>query len=42
MASEISGEEQAKAARESLREIEKLKLKFEAEDGVGCISPTRS
>jgi hypothetical protein len=35
MASEMSGEEQAKAAREALREIEKLKLKFEAEEGAG-------
>jgi hypothetical protein len=35
MASGMSGKEKAKAARKALREIEKLKLKFEAEEGAG-------
>jgi hypothetical protein len=31
----MSGEEQAEAARAALREIEKLRLRFEAEEGAG-------
>jgi hypothetical protein len=35
MAEEMSGPQQAKAAREALRDIEKIKLKFEAREGAG-------
>jgi hypothetical protein len=39
MAKPLSGEEQAKAAREALHEIDKLRLKFEAERGAGSHFP---